>query len=363
MSPIGLYVILTFFVLVGAYIIDHTTKKYENIIKLIVLLVLWFFYALSNSGTDYEQYLYFYSMFEFSDLFSSSQEVGYIALNCILKMVIKNPVYGVVVIKTITFCLNSWAIFKMKDKIEIGTAIFVWFCLQYFSGYLIAMSLAASLVFLGTSFWLENKKRTTLCIYLLAFSIHYSAIVIIAFYIANWLIGNNRFSRVMKSAFFATLLIITGMLPKVVELGMEYIPALRKYSIYTSTVGTSIGFVQVIFYVPVWLSLLYLYRNNIRNSFGNFFGLFVWQGFAVAMMGYIFGIFDRMFIYFIPNFVLLIPYVLNDRLLNVKVGRKAVFKLRDSRILIYIYAVARLVIFLYEHYTISGLDKYTLLWQ
>lgn len=363
MRTLIFYLVLTIFTFIGTQIIDSTTNKYKSKKFIIVSFILWIFYALSNSGTDYSQYQYFYNSFKYADVFYSNQEVGYIVLNCLLKMVIKNPVYGLAAIKTMTFCLSFFALFRLKDKIEIGTAIFIWFCLQYFNGYLIAMSLASALVLLGTSYILDDKKILSLVFYVMAFTIHYSAIVILFFCVAYLLIGNHKFSRVMKVGYLLLLFFITAMLPQVIRISMLYIPALRKYSMYTETFGNSFGPVQFIFYLPAWLSLFYLHRNGIKNSFAKVFGVFVWQGFSIAMMGYILGILDRMFVYFLANFVLLVPYCLKDSTINVIRDKKSTFLLMGAKALLYLYATARLVLFIYEHYTISGLNNYTLLWQ
>lgn len=362
MNAVVLYVGLTCFTLLCTGWIDCLECRRKGKL-LVLLLVLWFFYALSSSGTDYVSYLYYYENFRFSDVFYSNQEVGFIVLNSALRGIISNPAVGIAAIKTLTFCLTMFAILRLSDQIEIGIALLMWYCLQYYDGYLVAMSLAAALVLLGISFMIKGNKSLVLICLILASLIHYSAIVVLAFYFVYTIVGQNRFSKLIRYCFYAGLFVVTALLPKVIEVSMNSVPVLRKYMIYTSNAGSGFGIMQFFYYMPIGMAIYYLYRNNLRNKASNIFVLFSWLGFFVAMMGYRVGIFDRMFVYYSANFILFVPYVLKDAKINMEQGRRRIFTLRADRFLLILYAVFRVFIFISEHFTLSSLDVFTFFWQ
>ena len=363
MSAITVYILI----LIGMAFLSFGMNRgvrYRKLCFVLAFILAFVFFALIKPGTDYVSYEAYYNNFVFRDLITSDQEPGYVLLNCVLKLFIKDSAIGIAVINTLTLVVSFCAIYSLRERIDLGASVFSWFCIQYFTGYIIAMALAASFVLLGMSLLLRKKDVKALISFLIASSLHFTALLVVAFFVCYKLIGNGGKSKLKRWVIIVLLFAATFALPWLIELLMKLLPAFAKYRKYTHDLGRSFGFGQLIIYVPVWFSLYYLDCNCTRDEiFRKVYDSFVWEGFSIAMMAYVIGMLDRMFVYFSSAFIFLVPYVIRHHRENRGNLKFALLKPRVDAFLFGVYCVMRFGLFMYEHYRMSGLDEIVFIWQ
>lgn len=361
MNALPIYIGILFFVFLTSLCLNERPNNRGALTC--SFLVLWFFYALSTTGTDYISYINYYEMFSWSDLLKTEQEVGYVILNCIIKIFVYDAAYGVMIIKTIVILNVYIALYRMRDKIQLGTSLFMWVCLQYFNGYLIAMALASSLVLIGMSYMVENKIWKAMIVFFLAATLHYSALIVVLFSIVYIILMQNELSGIKMFLYNVALIVVTVRITQFLPMVVNSIDVLSKYSIYIRNVDDRIGIMQVVFYLPLWVTAYSLVRDEADFKFKKLFNVLLWYGFAVAVMAYKYTIFMRMSTYFIACFVFFVPYVL--KLLNEKSPqlRKGCYVVRGMTGIYFMYGIARACLFLYEHWTISYLGSFSFIWQ
>ena len=235
----------------------------------------------------------------------------------------------------ITTILNLWTIRKYCKDSYFELAIFVYVASGY---YLVTMngirqSLAASIIFAGTSFILrgEFKKYLFLCILMTTF--HTSALVMIPAY---YVVRNEAWS---KRIYQLLILFLIGMV--LYEPLMEIIYNLlgnSKYADYQNfNEGGSNILRVIVFAIPVILS--YIKRDKLKEwSYANIFVNMSLISFLIMGFSLYNWIFARFTIYFqIYSFVLL-AYII-----------KNCFEKSEKRLIYYGFLVCYFLFFIYEY--------------
>ncbi|EJT6165236.1 EpsG family protein [Clostridium perfringens] len=331
-----------YFALIGSYVfsliarIIKNKKNYPNLyFSIFVILLLALIAGLRWGIGDTPAYVHLYSLIEPGYDPKGGYELGFVLFLAILKIISKDPQFMIFVTGIITTILNLWTIRKYCKDSYFELAIFVYVASGY---YLVTMngirqSLAASIIFAGTSFILrgEFKKYLFLCILMTTF--HTSALVMIPAY---YVVRNEAWS---KRIYQLLILFLIGMV--LYEPLMEIIYNLlgnSKYADYQNfNEGGSNILRVIVFAIPVILS--YIKRDKLKEwSYANIFVNMSLISFLIMGFSLYNWIFARFTIYFqIYSFVLL-AYII-----------KNCFEKSEKRLIYYGFLVCYFLFFIYEY--------------
>ncbi|MFW0893121.1 EpsG family protein [Clostridium perfringens] len=331
-----------YFALIGSYVfsliarIIKNKKNYPNLyFSIFAILILALIAGLRWGIGDTPAYVHLYSLIEPGYDPKGGYELGFVLFLAILKSISKDPQFMIFVTGIITTILNLWTIRKYCKDSYFELAIFVYVASGY---YLVTMngirqSLAASIIFAGTSFILrgEFKKYLFLCILMTTF--HTSALVMIPAY---YVVRNEAWS---KRIYQLLILFLIGMF--LYEPLMAFVYKLlgnSKYADYQNfNEGGSNILRVIVFAIPVILS--YIKRDKLKewpeaNVFVNMSLIsFLIMGFSLYNW-----IFARFTIYFqLYNFILF-PYIIKNCFLG-----------SERRLIYYYFLVCYFLFFIYEY--------------
>ncbi|MFQ9313473.1 MAG: EpsG family protein [Clostridium perfringens] len=331
-----------YFALIGSYVfsliarIIKNKKNYPNLyFSIFVILLLALIAGLRWGIGDTPAYVHLYSLIEPGYDPKGGYELGFVLFLAILKIISKDPQFMIFVTGIITTILNLWTIRKYCKDSYFELAIFVYVASGY---YLVTMngirqSLAASIIFAGTSFILrgEFKKYLFLCILMTTF--HTSALVMIPAY---YVVRNEAWS---KRIYQLLILFLIGMFLYEPLMAVVYkLLGNSKYADYQNfNEGGSNILRVIVFAIPVILS--YIKRDKLKewpeaNVFVNMSLIsFFIMGFSLYNW-----IFARFTIYFqLYNFILF-PYII-----------KKCFLGSERRLVYYCFLVCYFLFFIYEY--------------
>lgn len=289
----------------------------------ITFLFLWIFFALNDVGADTEQYRYIFSnVTRISDIsqVALGVEPGYQFLNYLVHFFTDNPVTGVVILRTIQLVLVFLSFYMLRKDIDIKYAVMAYVAFFYFSSFnILRSSLAGSVGLLSFVLLYKQKDILAFLLAIVGFSFHNSfALFIITLILCELVIKikflNKNVTLVVILASLALLFIL--------KVGAQYINLFLytsdfnngRYDDYTSDVSTA-GIFVIFKYLPVFYSLFILGRFKSKNEAERRWFImslvYVFAGFAIAIMGYQIGMLTRAAIYFGSAFLFLIPSSFN----------------------------------------------------
>ncbi|EHR1327892.1 EpsG family protein [Clostridium perfringens] len=331
-----------YFALIGSYVfsliarIIKNKKNYPNLyFSIFAILILALIAGLRWGIGDTPAYVHLYSLIEPGYDPKGGYELGFVLFLAILKSISKDPQFMIFVTGIITTILNLWTIRKYCKDSYFELAIFVYVASGY---YLVTMngirqSLAASIIFAGTSFILrgEFKKYLFLCILMTTF--HTSALVMIPAY---YVVRNEAWS---KRIYQLLILFLIGMFLYEPLMAVVYkLLGNSKYADYQNfNEGGSNILRVIVFAIPVILS--YIKRDKLKewpeaNVFVNMSLIsFFIMGFSLYNW-----IFARFTIYFQVYSFVLLAYII-----------KMCFGGSERRLIYYGFLVCYFLFFIYEY--------------
>lgn len=331
-----------YFALIGSYLfsliarIIKNKKKCPNLyFSIFVILILALIAGLRWGIGDTADYVHLYSLIEPGYDPKGGYEPGFIIFLAILKSISKNPQFMIFVTGIVTTILNLWTIRKYCNDSYFELAIFVYVASGY---YIVTMngirqSLAASIIFAGTSFILrgEFKKYLFLCILMTTF--HTSALVMIpAYYVVRSEAWSKRIYQLL-------ILFLIGMV--LYEPLMEVIYKVlgnSKYAEYQNFNEGGSNILRVlVFAIPVILS--YIKRDKLKEwSEANIFVNMSLISFLIMGFSLYNWIFARFTIYFQVYSFVLLAYII-----------KNCFEKSEKRLIYYGFLVCYFLFFIYEY--------------
>jgi len=311
-----IYICITFIsFLFGTVSQKIVTNKYSNEVTvrvrklwyLIACFLLWFFSFFNCVGNDYPMYLSIYEESTFELIARNIfVEPGFRMLCVLIKLIVSDARIGIGLIKTITLLLIFITIYKFRDRIHIGLALLAYVSIFYFESYsLIRSNLAAAMVLFSIALIIEKKNIFALTIMILSMTIHYSAAISLVFYFI--FIGLRKINVRKLVIIMLTAALFMVFLSDTVLRYLSYnVSYFAKYRNYIAT-GSSFGIMQIIYYIPIFITIFYTYSNQ-KTTTQHCSIILVFMGLAIALIGYRSGMVSRMNVYFLYNYVILIPY-------------------------------------------------------
>jgi hypothetical protein len=200
--------------------------RWKKVILAIIIIILTIFNGLRwGTGADWAQWLDTFHRSEWSNIFSLSRygnqnvEPGYVLMNVIPKTIINHYSFYLIVTNLARFILHAYIAFKISKRYPI--IVFVWllaFCFIFPDRDIFAISL----FMLAYLFIIERRLKPFVVTWLLACSIHFSAIILFPVY---FLYG-RRLSFPMQiiivcSAFIMTSAIVSIISPIAMTISMN----------------------------------------------------------------------------------------------------------------------------------------------
>ncbi len=261
-------------------------------------------------GTDYATYISLYDAI--NSITSSGQWVQqlieveplYVLMNIIVKAVFNNPlpIFFISALLLLGFTYRS--IEDYHEKISVMMAVFV-FLLLMFSTTLNIMRqmISVSIVFYATRYVFQHDYKKAALWMLLALMFHYSALIILPFWIFR---GTKRYEKNVRIIMFSVLMLIF-ILGSVFGSIFAQIRAL-----YTQETGASQDVVLRIglmllrapIIVPILIFRKRLIAHDERNHFWIILAVFE---VAFSYLGYILDVLNRLSLYFAVSWIVLLP--------------------------------------------------------
>lgn len=291
-------------------------KVFKKIPFVFSFLIPWFFFAFAGMSNDYAEYQHIFSVSQFDNFWNLWIEPGFALLNAVIKVFVTDPKMAIVIIKTIILLLVYKVVYDYRHKVPVGMALLAYMCIAYLDAFcMIRIHLAAGVILLAIDLYDNfNKKLISALLIVLALTIHYSTFIFL-FVVISFLICVKR-DRV--SIFFYLVFLVIIFASRFVSVSIinyltSHISILMKYGVkYTSITKSGTGIVQYLLHIP-FLYIFYVLWNyiNDRKRMDNrmlLIGL-IMTPFSLffGTMGYTFEVIGRSFVFFLYNWMFVLP--------------------------------------------------------
>lgn len=278
-------------------------------------LVAWFFCAFTDIGVDYSNYIRIISSASLDNLFSG--EVGLNALAVLFKFFLGNNFDGVYfALKTSAILIAYYAIWKLRNKANLGLAVFSYILLSYLRFYLVGMHISTALVLLSIVYLVEDCDRKALISYCLACTMHYSAVLLtpayLLFYLIMW--RGKRISRIMivlLSIAYLLIVYFASSLYMFLTSSISIFSHYAEHGLIDKYQGT--GLMQFVFFAPILYMGLQMHKKHSNKRLINMTLIWGITSFFFGMLGYSMNVVARMYEHFIGLYIVFVPMFLFDR--------------------------------------------------
>ena len=254
------------------------------ILYLVVYIVLVVPLVQRTCGIDTEVYYFDY---EHDRMYNFDRSFSYLLL--FLHTFIPNPKIGLGIVSALTVALSMFSILRLRGRIDVPLAFFAYAsCIYFYSYNYMRMLFAVSLVFVGYSFCVEERRTRAIIPFALAALFHLSTILVLAIHILLMLAGKQRL--------LLALLFIVGLtcflLTPTTFLGLV---SVDRYSsqISANQMANTIGLGTMIRVLPPVCFLL-IYRNRYKTDLRfTWIEIFILANVAFSFLGYYVGAASR----------------------------------------------------------------------
>ena len=284
-------------------------KTLYTISALIIIISLVF----TNKGVDRPTYVLLYENVTLEQVFDfQNQEPGFMFINLILKIIFgKNKYITFIFFYSLMVINVYYVIYKLRDNLNVPLSIFIFyvlFCIQSIS--LVRIYVAGSILLVATYQLLIRHNAKSCFLWIIAVSIHYSALLYGLFYFvyAFYQCFNDKYKvkTILLIVLFAIILIAIILLVPY----LKNIPAISRYKDYFENISFSqIGFLQFALYLPLVVLSIYLVDTFGKNRQEYIYMANVIPCFLFGMISYMITILGRSSALFMYPLVIGIPYI------------------------------------------------------
>lgn len=322
MSSFTLYLLILIYSVFSGIYLSLVQMKYIRLgclerIKIKVLIVslpLLFILVTNDSCTDFYSYVNIFNKSSFSILSTTDQEVGWIILNSLVKVITQDGVIGVNIIRGLTYGVFILAIIRSKEFVDVGWAWIAFVCFCYFNILSsVAFMLAAAFVLIGYVDLVKKKYLLMVIELILAVSFHYTAVIPLATAILYIICYSHQYIRkVFVGISVVGTLLIAVSSRYVFMIIVNMVPIFNKYAKYGIYSASGTGLRQLLNYLPIFACLFFAARE-CKNRIMNISFIAALVGFAVGISSYSINNLLRTYLYFSFLFIICIPaLVLNQ---------------------------------------------------
>lgn len=187
MSNMLIYIIL--FVIISICTLFINTKKNNQSKKIYIILVFGLMTLVAmlrrhTIGIDL-QYLYhpifkeivhinWLSLVESVDL-----EIGYLFFCKFLTLISHDSQILTITTSLITIPITGWFIYKYSDNVKVSTVLYILLNMFFMTMNIVRQQIAVSFLLIAFHFWVNNQRKKSILMILLATSFHSSAIIML----------------------------------------------------------------------------------------------------------------------------------------------------------------------------------------
>lgn len=285
---------------------EHPTKfgKRLMLVSLPLLLVL----VLNDSCTDFYSYVRIFNMSSFESLYTTNEEIGWIALNALLKLITTDGVIAINILRGLTFALFVLAIYKMQRFVDVGWSWIAFVCMGYFNILsMVAFMMAVAFVLLACTNLIAKKYKLMLFELTLGVLMHYTAVIPVAMFILFFVCYGYPYTRKLFVAISVGGAIIIALLSRYIFVAVaSNIPFLNKYLGYGLYSSSGTGLRQIAYYFPIFVCL-YFAAYNSKNRVMTFSFIIALVGFTVGICSYSINNLKRTYLFFIFLYIAFLP--------------------------------------------------------
>lgn len=263
-----------------------------------------------QTGTDYPTYVsLYYSLNSIGDLPSfinhlSVTEPSFILLNFFSKALFSSylPVFALSALFTLSFFYR--AIEDYNEQSSVMLAVLVFLCLLYGATFnIMRQMIAVAITFYASRHMFQGRFGAAALWLLLAVSFHYTALVVLPFWIFR---KRNRPHNIARMALFSLLVfIIFGLL--FFRRFFEGLPLLNTLAVNTAE-GAYLSYGLLILRLPIIVPVLLFRRRLVEHDERNYFWIFMTVfELAFSHLGYVYDVFNRLALYFAVSWMVLLP--------------------------------------------------------
>lgn len=349
-------------------------KKYKIGFYIVSFLILTFFACFTANGIDKDSYKYLFEVNTW-DYRYQGVESGFWLFIVVSKLFIKDEIVFLSLIAFLTCYFTFRGIWKCRDKLNVGLAIFIFSSQYYFQSFnLMRMYFALSILVLGAKYALSDKSWKYLVFCAMATTIHFSSIfVLLAYVVVIVLVQRNKgMNRLLFSCLMVATLIVSIFAMQIASsfssLGFEFA---EKYSTYLSQEQAGqVGFKLVLNLLPFVL-VFWLFRHQKDQhliAMAEGYGAVV---FILSFMSYSIPVLARAITLFGMFNIIILPIALEKyraikyRVYNGIYSRKVYVLTNYKALCIVLFAYFSLLLFFYlrDYLNLDGINNFKFIWQ
>ena len=260
--------LLIFFIPVFSYLSFNPGRNQHSSFLFLFLLGLSLFVGFSDMFGGYDRYIYGEIFDNIADVTTIkgdysdsllynfySSEIGYTLLNVIISFFTENRYIFILIVTLIIYTLLFVSIKKYTVNYPLATILFLglWF---FFTFTYLRQVLGATIVWLGIQYVIERKFWKFLMVFLIAFSMHNSAIIFFPLYF----VPRRKFSpRLIVGIMLSLLILGLSPLPNSLFQVYESSSIVERHADYNASGGLRIPYILEAFF------FLYLILKNYSD--------------------------------------------------------------------------------------------------
>ena len=260
--------LLIFFIPVFSYLSFNPGRNQHSSFLFLFLLGLSLFVGFSDMFGGYDRYIYGEIFDNIADVTTIkgdysdsllynfySSEIGYTLLNVLISFFTENRYIFILIVTLIIYTLLFVSIKKYTVNYPLATILFLglWF---FFTFTYLRQVLGATIVWLGIQYVIERKFWKFLMVFLIAFSMHNSAILFFRLYF----VPRRKFSpRLIVGIMLSLLILGLSPLPNSLFQVYESSSIVERHADYNASGGLRIPYILEAFF------FLYLILKNYSD--------------------------------------------------------------------------------------------------
>lgn len=324
--------------------------------RLIFFITLLLGFRGVNTGTDTIQYYRMYEDNLANLLFiEGGVEPGYILISHAIGCITPSVQMFMYVISSCIVWLVMATIRKYQSNLDVSIAVFMYVAVFYFQAFnMMRICISASILLYGIKYLEGRNFKMYNLLVLICTTIHMSSIIMLLPSISLWAYYKNR------------KLTIIGLVMLILTLGSlsmyfaDYIQIAR-YANYLDVAKEEQGGAGLMLYFEYlpFIFVLYWIRKYrySEDPWSAISVVFILTGFLFRLLAYYVPMAGRLYVYYMPLFLVILPYHINKISLA-----KPRYSMRIS-FFVFSYAVIRLHMYFSSYLASDGIMPYTFVWN
>lgn len=276
---------------------------------LFIFFVLFFLMAFRNVGTDLSVYrnIFYYANTDYVDTFGN--EPGFVLINKIIRYFTDNENVAILAFSLISILMIYKTIEYYSDKLDVSIALLAYASMFYFQSFnLLRIYLASYFLCYMFKYVLDGEVLKYSLITFVCISVHYSSVLMIFPILFYYLYRKNKMLFTLGLLIFIIALYLSLNYLSILNIFERY----SKYLENNSNSSFGLGLGQIMYHLPLFLFLYYLKRNNYASQYWDLFFVYTIFSFIFGMLGYKVLMIGRVTVYFMPIYVILLPYYIRE---------------------------------------------------